>query len=46
MNEPPSLDFISRIYIVGDRTLFLTWEAHEGVRFLTRRGPCNPKAII
>jgi hypothetical protein len=39
MNEPSSLDFISHIY-------FLTMEARKGVRFLMRRSPCNPEAII
>jgi hypothetical protein len=46
MNEPPSLDLISRIYFLRDHTLFLTGESHEGVRFLMRRSPCNPEVII
>jgi hypothetical protein len=33
MNEPQSLDFISRIYFLRDHSLFLTWEAREGVVF-------------
>jgi hypothetical protein len=46
MNEPRSLDLISLIYFLGNRTFFLTGEAHEGVRFLMRRNLCNPEAII
>jgi hypothetical protein len=46
MNEPQSLDLISHIYILKDRTLFLIRQAHEGVRFLMRQNPCNPEAII
>jgi hypothetical protein len=46
MNELQSLDLISRIYYLRDHTLFLMREAHEGMRFLTRRNPCNLEAII
>jgi hypothetical protein len=46
MNESESLDFISCIYFLRDRILFLIGEALEGVRFLMRQSPCNPKAII
>jgi hypothetical protein len=41
--------FVTRFpftHLLRARILFLTGEAHKGVRFLTRRSPCNPEALI
>jgi hypothetical protein len=42
----PSLDFMYHIYFLRARNLFLTGETYEGMRFLMRRSPYDPEAII